>query len=104
MLSFSYGVKKDLKYGTVSMSLVLDDGVVKALEDVISQCKEHLGKTLSNVLYCRDDGTTTTPSFEWPRERFFRNFTRTKLGDTSSGLRGETLQGESGTHDRGGNP
>ena len=56
---FSYGVKKDLKYGTVSMSLVLDDGVVKALEDVISQCEEHLGKTLSNVLYRRNDGTTT---------------------------------------------
>ena len=56
---FSYGVKKDAKYKSVSMSLVLDDVTIRAFESVLSQCEKHLGNPLSKFLYRRDDGTTT---------------------------------------------
>ena len=56
---FSYGVKKDVKYKSVSMSLVLDDVTTKAFGTILSQCEQHLGKPPSKFLYPRDDGTTT---------------------------------------------
>ena len=56
---FSYGVKKDAKYKTTSMSLVLDDVTVRAFEEICSQCGKHLGSPLSKLLYRRDDGTVT---------------------------------------------
>ena len=54
--SFSYGVKKDTKYKSVSMSLVLHDVTIGVFESVISLCEKHLGKPPS---YRRDDGTVT---------------------------------------------
>ena len=54
---FSYGVKKDTKYKSKSMSLVLDDVTVRAFEEICSQCEKHLGKPLSKTSYRRDDGT-----------------------------------------------
>ena len=56
---FSYGVKKDMKFKSVSMSLVLDDVTIQAFESILSQCEERLGNPPSKFLYCRDDGTTT---------------------------------------------
>ena len=56
---FSYGVKKDTKYKSVSMSLLLDDVTIGAFESVISQCEKHLGNPPSKFLYHRDDGTVT---------------------------------------------
>ena len=56
---FSYGVKKDTKFKSVSMSLVLDDVTIRPFESVIFQCEKHLGKSLSKFLCRRDDGTTT---------------------------------------------
>ena len=56
---FSFGVKKDVKFGTVSMSIVLDETTVEAIEKVVSKAEQHLGKPLSKVLYRRKDGTAT---------------------------------------------
>ena len=56
---FSYGVKKDTKYKSVSMSLLLDDVTIGAFESVISQCEKHLENLPSKFLYHRDDGTVT---------------------------------------------
>ena len=56
---FSYGVKKDSKYKSVSMSFVLDDVTIRAFEEICSQCEKHLGSPLSKFLYHRDDGTDT---------------------------------------------
>ena len=62
---FSFGVKKDKKFKTISMSLVLDDNSTKVLENIISQCEEHLGRPLSKkVLYRKDDKTTVYPKFK----------------------------------------
>lgn len=56
---FSDGVKKDLRYKSTSMSLVLDDDTVKKFENIIEQCEKHLGKSISKFLYRRDDDTVT---------------------------------------------
>ena len=56
---FSYGVKKDMKFKSVSMSLVLHDVTIQAFESILSQCEERLGNPPSKFLYRRDDGTTT---------------------------------------------
>ena len=53
------GVRKDWKYKTESMALVLDETTVKAFESVLSQCESHLGKPVSKFLYRRDDGSVT---------------------------------------------
>ena len=55
----SFGVKKDVKFGTVSMNIVLDETTVGAIEKVISKAEQHLGKPLSKVIYRREDGTAT---------------------------------------------
>ena len=52
----SYGVKKDKKFKTTSMSIVLDENSVRKLEDVIDQCEKHLGKSLSSKVLYRMDG------------------------------------------------
>ena len=56
---FSYGMKKDVKYKTTSMSLVLDDVTVRPFEEICSQCEKHLGSPLSKFFYRRNDGTVT---------------------------------------------
>ena len=54
----SFGVRKDERYNSTSMSIVLDDNSVKTFEEIIACCENHLGKPLSNkVLYKRDDGS-----------------------------------------------
>lgn len=62
----SFGVKKDNRFDTTSMSVVLDENSVKKFEDVIEQCEKHLGKSFSSkILYRRDDGTVTVyPKFK----------------------------------------
>ena len=55
---FSFGVKKDKKFKTVSMSLILDDDSAKQLKDVVKQCEDHLGRPLTKrVFYGKDDNT-----------------------------------------------
>ena len=62
---FSFGVKKDKKFKTVSMSLVLDESSVKALKTIVSQCEDHLGRTLTKkVFYGNDDKVTIYPKSE----------------------------------------
>ena len=62
---FSFGVKKDKRFKTISMSLVLDTESVKVLEDIISQCEDHLSKPLSKkVLYRKHDKVTVYPKFK----------------------------------------
>ena len=62
----SFGVKKDDRFKTTSMSNVLDETSVKKFEDIIDRCEKELGKSLSSkVLYRRDDGTVTVyPKFK----------------------------------------
>ena len=40
---FSYGVKKDKKFKTLSMSLKLDVASSESLQSIIAQCESHLG-------------------------------------------------------------
>ena len=62
---FSFGVKKDKKFKTTSMSLVLDENSVRMLEDVIEQCEIYLGKPLTQkVLYRKDDKVTVYPKYK----------------------------------------
>ena len=56
---FSYGVRKDKKYKTESIALVLDETTAKAFESVLSQCESQLGRPVSKFLYRRDEGSTT---------------------------------------------
>lgn len=48
---FSFGVSRDKKFKTTSMSMVLDENSVEKLEDVIDQCEKHLGPLLFLVFY-----------------------------------------------------
>ena len=62
---FSFGVKKDERFKTASMSLVLDLESVKRLEDIIAQCEEHSVSPLSKkVLYQKEEKTTIYPKFK----------------------------------------
>ena len=62
---FSFGVKKDKRFKTISMSLVLDTESVKVLEDIIFQCEGHLGKPFSRTILYRKDGRVTIyPKFK----------------------------------------
>ena len=48
---FSFGVKKDKKFKTVSMSLILDEETLKTLKDIVSQCESHLGRPLTKRVF-----------------------------------------------------
>ena len=62
---FSFGVKKDKRFKTTSMSLVLDLKSIKRLEDIIAQSEEHLGSPLSKkVLHQKEEKTTIYPKFK----------------------------------------
>ena len=50
----SFGVRKSDKYNTKTLSMVLDKNSVKELKNIIKNCEEHLGKSLSKILYDRD--------------------------------------------------
>ena len=62
----SFGVKKDKKFKTTSMSIVLDENSLKKIEDVVDRCEKHLGKPLSSkVLYRMDDASVIVyPKFK----------------------------------------
>ena len=48
---FSFGVRKDKKFETVSMSLVLDEESLKTLKNIVKQCEDHLGRSLTKRLF-----------------------------------------------------
>ena len=61
---FSFGVKNDKKFKTISMTLVLDESSAKNLEDIVAQCEEHLGRSFpKTVLYRKEDRVTVYPKF-----------------------------------------
>ena len=47
---FSFGVRRDTKFGTVSMSLVLDEDSLKTLKNIVKECEAHLGRPLTKKL------------------------------------------------------
>lgn len=67
---FSYGVKKDKKFKTVSMSLVLDEESLKTLKDIIRQCEGHLGRPLTKRVFYGNDGNTIYPKLK-PSTKFY---------------------------------
>ena len=44
---FSFGVKRDNKFKTLSMSLKLDDETLKTLKNIVKECEGHLGFPLT---------------------------------------------------------
>ena len=47
---FSFGVKKDKRFKSISMSLVLDEGTTKTLKDIVDQCESHLSHSLTKSI------------------------------------------------------
>ena len=66
---FSFGVKKDKKFKTVSMSLVLDDETLKTLKN-IGQCESHLGRPLTKKVFYSNDENTIYPKLK-PSVKFY---------------------------------
>ena len=67
---FSFGVKKDRKFKTISMSLILDDESSKTLKDIVDQCESHLGRSLTKKLFYGKDGKTIYPKLK-PSTKFY---------------------------------
>ena len=61
---FSFGVKKDRKFKTISMSLILDDESSKTLKDIVDQCESHLGRSLTKKLFYGKDDKTIYPKLK----------------------------------------
>ena len=62
---FSFGVKKDKKFKTVSMSLVLDENTFETLKNIVKQCEDHLGRPLTKkVFYGNDNKVTIYPKLK----------------------------------------
>ena len=61
---FSFGVKKDKKFETVSMSLVLDEESLKTLKNIVEQCEDHLGRSLTKRLFYGEYGNTIYPKLK----------------------------------------
>ena len=61
---FSFGVKKDKRFKTISMSLVLDDESLSQLKDIVSQCESHLGRPLTKKLFYGKDDNTIYPKLK----------------------------------------
>ena len=76
----SYGVKKSEKYSTKTISVVLDENSRKELEAVIEKCEGHLEKTLSKVLYEREDGSATI----YPKIREYEEYGSVFYGENGS--------------------
>ena len=73
---FSFGVKKDKKFKTVSMSLVLDDEILKTLKNIIDQCESHMGRPLTKrVFYGNDE------NMSYPKLKPFAKFYETDFGE-----------------------
>ena len=66
----SFGVKKSEKFGTKSLSIILDEDSKNEFENIIENCKDHLKTNLSKVLYERNDGSVTI----YPKTRDFEEF------------------------------
>ena len=67
---FSFGVKKDKKFKTVSMSLILDDESSKQLKDIVKQCEDHLGSSLTKRVFYGNDDKTIYPKLK-PSTKFY---------------------------------
>ena len=67
---FSFGVKKDKKFETVSMSLVLDEESLKTLKNIVEECESHLGRPLTKKLFYGDDENTIYPKLK-PFVKFY---------------------------------
>ena len=67
---FSFGVKKDKKFKTISMSLILDENTTKTLKDIVSQCESHLGRPLTKKLFYGNDDNTIYPKLK-PSTKFY---------------------------------
>ena len=68
---FSFGVKKDKKFKTISMSLILDENSVGTLKNIVSQCEDHLGRPLTKkVFYSNDSKVTIYPKLK-PSTKFY---------------------------------
>ena len=67
---FSFGVKKDKKFKTVSMSLILDEESSKTLKGIVRQCEDHLGHPLTKRLFYGNDDNTIYPKLK-PDAKFY---------------------------------
>ena len=67
---FSFGVKKDKKFETVSMSLVLDEESLKTLKNIVEECEDHLGRSLTKKLFYGNDENTVYPKLK-PCVKFY---------------------------------
>ena len=67
---FSFGVKKDKKFETVSMSLVLDEESLKTLKNIVKECENHLGRPLTKKLFYGDYGNMIYPKLK-PCVKFY---------------------------------
>ena len=69
---FSFGVKKDNKFETVSMSLVLDEESLKTLKNIVEQCEDHLGRPLTKKLFYGEYGNMIYPKLK-PYVKFYES-------------------------------
>ena len=67
---FSFGVKKDKKFKTVSMSLVLDEESLKTLKNIMKECEDHLDRPLTKKLFYGNDENTIYPKLK-PSVKFY---------------------------------
>ena len=67
---FSFGVKRDNKFKTVSMSLKLDEETSEALKIIMEKCEDHLGRPLTKKLFYGDDENTIYPKLK-PSVKFY---------------------------------
>ena len=67
---FSFGVRKDKKFETVSMSLVLDDETLKTLKNIVKECETHLGRPLTKKLFYGNYGNMIYPKLK-PYVKFY---------------------------------
>ena len=61
---FSFGVKKDRKFKTISMSLVLDENTEKTLRNIVDQCESHLNRSLTKKFFYGKDDNTIYPKLK----------------------------------------
>ena len=61
---FSFGVRRDKKFETVSMSLVLDEDSLKTLKNIVEECEDHLGRPLTKRLFYGEYGNTIYPKLK----------------------------------------
>ena len=67
---FSYGVKRDSKFKTLSMSLKLDEETLKTLKNIVKECEDHLNSPLTKKLFYGDDENTIYPKLK-PSVKFY---------------------------------